>query len=266
MSSVQPTITPVIIKTDDSRNCYPTREVYHSHSPRHHSRDGCSHVGEFEILSSLSDTRDSVSNNARDILLNAGSNTVTTLKEISDASRDELLAGVHNKDSIINSVERVLDHVTRDSLVLLKSVDDNASKCRETTKDAQIEALRQACDLKHMVADGFGATKLKIMESECAVIRRSDDHFSQLRHELCEKVHELSKDARKDKECLSMELMHGFCAVKEKVEGRGDKTDDLIRCLEDKKLRDKLCELEKENMLLRLQCVSTSGNGNGNPH
>jgi hypothetical protein len=249
MATSTPIISPVIIKTD-TNDCHERRGYDYGHGyghHGHHDRDRCDHEGEFHILESVAD-------NARDILLSNGTNVVSTLNAVSEAAKSGIITGSSNTQSILASDERLLESVNKGALLTLRAIDENGSKCRELAKDAIIEQLKQSCDLKHIVADGFGSTKLQVLQAENSVIRRSDEHFSTLRHELCDKVHELSKDAFKHKAELSAELSRDFCCLKDKVEARGDKTDDLIRCLEDKKLREKVDALEKENLLLKIKC------------
>jgi hypothetical protein len=211
----------------------------------------------------ISGQQQGLSNRVSDIgeknLLATGASSLCTQKEISDLQWRLMESHGRRFDHMHDHHDRH-QHETRrehsENLIQLKDVQTEILRARgEIEKDV---ALSKA-SLEKEVALSKGHIELQMLKTKCDIERQASDNKSSLEKDILISKFELSKQASDNaarqelqacanKDFLSRQMLEGFCSVKDKIESKSCETIEMLKTLENHRIKVRLHDFLNHNL------------------
>ncbi len=120
----------------------------------------------------------------------------------------------------------------------LKATDEAKVATLLAAKDQLLETVKSRAKLSEQAAKNTGKIQFEAEKNKCHLERQASDNFNTLRFE-----------AEKNKSFAERQLAECCCELKEKIDDRATKTDELIRREELSRLREELAEARQASLL-----------------
>lgn len=191
--------------------------------------------------------------------------------------RQELAAafGLHDRQAadgfasvnleMCKSEKQLHDLINQTRIDACKNAGQLSREIERSQNSVEKEVIHAKCDLERQAADNSSLARLQLSEAKgsieldaCknkdALASKMDCHYSDLKFQAAENKHSIEIEAMRNKDALARQLAECCCELKERIDCKTGRTDELINRLETDKLREQLATARTESVIEKLAC------------